>query len=251
MSRQKPFFSIIIPAHNEENYLPETLSTLRSSLKKIEESYEIIVVDNNSTDSTAKIARKFKTKLVSEEERKIARVRNRGAREAKGDWIIFLDADSLLEEQLLKKILEHIHSGEIIGGGALVDFSGPAPLPARWGLAGWNFISRTLKLAAGSLVFVKTGVLKSSGGFNESVYASEEIWLSRKLHREARKRGKKFVIITEYSIRTSPRKFHRFSTFQQLRWLGMFLLAPWLIFSKKACKKFWYENDTEDNNCKM
>jgi hypothetical protein len=118
-----------------------------------------------------------------------------------------------------------------------VNFSAPAPLPARWGLAGWNFISRTLKLAAGSLVFVRTEVFGFSGGFNESVYASEEIWLSVKLHKEARKRGKKFVIITDHPIKTSPRKFNKFSNLPAAKMAGNVSAGPLVDFFQKSVQK--------------
>jgi len=83
--------SVVIPAYNEEKYLPFCLKNLLSQKFK---PYEIIVVNNNSTDKTATIAKKFGAKVVFEEKRGIARARTRGFNEAKGEIIARVDADT-------------------------------------------------------------------------------------------------------------------------------------------------------------
>ena len=92
-----PRFSIIIPAFDEEAFLPATLSILKAAMNSVAESGEVIVADNNSTDRTAEIAREHGARVVFEPENQIARARNAGARaaSAESDWLIFLTGRSV------------------------------------------------------------------------------------------------------------------------------------------------------------
>jgi glycosyltransferase involved in cell wall biosynthesis len=84
-------YSIIIPAYNEEDYLPHTLEHLIRAMKAfIRYKGEIIVTDNNSTDSTASIAKKYGARVVFEGHRQISRSRNTGAKAAHGKYLIFV-----------------------------------------------------------------------------------------------------------------------------------------------------------------
>ena len=87
-------YSVIIPAFNEEAFLPQTLNYLQESMSRIDEQGEVIVVDNNSSDRTADIAREYGTQLVFEAVNQISRARNAGAKIAQGEYLIFLDADT-------------------------------------------------------------------------------------------------------------------------------------------------------------
>ena len=83
--------SVIIPAYNEEKNLPKIISSLRNQGSKI---FEIIVVDNNSTDNTFKIAKSFADKVYKCKKQGISYARNYGAKRASREIIAFLDADS-------------------------------------------------------------------------------------------------------------------------------------------------------------
>ena len=98
-------YSVIIPAYNEEDYLPSTLSSLHSAMDSIPHKGEIIVVDNNSTDNTRHVAEKYGARVVFEPFRQIAKARNSGAKAAKSNFLVFLDADTMLPPQLLQKSL--------------------------------------------------------------------------------------------------------------------------------------------------
>ena len=78
------FISVVVPALNEEKYIGHCLSSLRAQHYP-RELYEIIVVDNASTDRTAEIARRFGLKVVFEPQRGVGRARHRGAQEARGE----------------------------------------------------------------------------------------------------------------------------------------------------------------------
>jgi glycosyltransferase involved in cell wall biosynthesis len=97
--------SIIIPTYNEERFLPRLLTSLASQNTKV--SFEVIVVDGGSHDMTAAEAKKFAKKLplrfVVAKKRGAAEQRNEGILQAKGDWLIFIDADNQIPSNFLEK----------------------------------------------------------------------------------------------------------------------------------------------------
>ena len=99
-----PKISIIIPANNEENYIKKTLHSIK---QQTYQNYEAIVVSNGCTDKTEEIVNKRaneKLKHFSISEANVSKARNFGAKFAYGDILLFLDADTTLEEDALKKI---------------------------------------------------------------------------------------------------------------------------------------------------
>ena len=100
-----PQISVIIPAHNEEKYLRKTLDSLRQQNFL---DYETIIVCNGCTDQTEKIAQEYnnqKTKIISLTEANVSMARNKGAEIAFGRTLVFLDADTILENNSLQTIL--------------------------------------------------------------------------------------------------------------------------------------------------
>lgn len=91
----KPFFSVVIPALNEEKYLPHLLQDLS---KQTFTDFEVIVVDGNSEDKTVTKAKQFEKKLpitvFTVSKRNVSHQRNFGAKNAKAQWLIFMDADN-------------------------------------------------------------------------------------------------------------------------------------------------------------
>jgi glycosyltransferase involved in cell wall biosynthesis len=96
-----PVISVIIPAHNEEHYLGPTLEALRSQTYSLN---EVIVVANACADRTSDVARSHCDRLLNIEERSLGRARNLGGRKARGDLLVFLDADTILEKDALEII---------------------------------------------------------------------------------------------------------------------------------------------------
>src|SRR5437667_2239448 len=87
-------YSFIVPAHNEQACLDRTLQAIHESARLVGLAYEIIVVDDASTDATVEIARRNKARVVSVNHRQISATRNAGGRAASGDRLFFVDADT-------------------------------------------------------------------------------------------------------------------------------------------------------------
>lgn len=202
--------------------------------------FEIIVCDNNSTDATSSVARQLGARVVFEEHNQISRARNRAAEAALGEWFIFIDADSILPSRLLAESLSAIATGGIIGGGAKVALdSKDVPAYIHMGLALWNTLSRVMRWAAGSYIFCSREAFSASGGFDENLYASEEITFSRALKRLARRQGKRFLILRKSPVITSARKARHYS-FAQTIWQVLVCAWPGSLRRRDRCG-FWYQ----------
>ena len=231
-------YSVIIPAYNEENWLPQTLTSLKKAMSASSLPGEIIVVDNNSTDRTAQIAAEQGARIIFERRNQISRARNAGAGAARGDYMIFLDADTLLSPGLLKNALKNLESGTCSGGGAWVSPLEPPPVAVQHSINLWNRLSRAFDWAAGCFIYSLRQGFEATGGFSEKVYASEEIWFSRQLRAWGKQRGLTFKIIKHPPIVTSVRKLNWFTPRQAVL-LIVILLFPLALRSRLLCS-FWY-----------
>jgi len=244
MTTSLPDYSIIIPAFNEEEYLEDTLASVKNVQNSLaHRTGEIIVVDNNSTDNTAQIAKSFGATVVFEPVNQISRARNCGAKAAKGKYLIFLDADTIISAQLLGKTLELLDSGKIAGGGTVLDCSQTKLLKVKFLLELWNLISRFRKLAAGLYLFCLKQAWLDIGGFDESVYIAEELLFSKQLKKWAKKHKMNFRIL-DIPVQTSLRKFYwfRYSTIISSLVLGSFVKK-----NKDKCR-LWYDRFPQKHN---
>lgn len=199
--------SFIIPAHNEARLLGRTLNSLNQAAANLREPFEIIVVDDASTDATAEIAERHGAKVTQVELRQISAVRNAGARRATGDILIFVDADTKVPAATLRAAMLALKRGHV-GGGALVEFDEPSVWWAILLIRCWNMIARIGRLAAGCFVFVRRPVFDAVGGFDQAYFAGEEIVFS-----EAVKRHGSFTILGS-RVLTSNRKTVSHSLFE-------------------------------------
>ena len=234
-----PDYSIVVPAYNEEALLADTLSALATAMAAVVLRGEIVVCDNNSTDATAEIARTAGARVVSEPVNQISRARNTGARAARGRYLVFVDADTLVPPPLLADALEALTSGRACGGGALVAMEPPPSGTAARLLTSWNALSRRSRLAAGSFLFARRDAFEAAGGFSLKVYASEEIWLSRALKRWGASRGLGFPILQTPPVVTSARKADWYSGGVLLGTALLLLICPFIVRSRALCW-LWY-----------
>src|SRR5262249_51257208 len=126
----RPVLSFVIPAHNEERYIGATLASVLASAREVGEPFEVIVVDDASTDRTAEIAREHGAKVVPVAHRQISTTRNAGARAARGEVLFFVDADTLTNPAVVRAALKALRNGAV-GGGCFLTFDGPLPTWAR------------------------------------------------------------------------------------------------------------------------
>lgn len=233
-----PRLSVIIPAHDEAEELPRTLAGLQAGLAEARADYELIVVDNASTDTTACVARAGGARVVDEPHRQIARARNTGAAHARGDWLLFVDADTWPSAALLRAALARLEAGAC-GGGAVVTMDDLPNAVYRHGVALWARVAKRLRLAAGCFVFARRDAFEAVGGFDPRYYAGEEVILSRRLRRWGRAQGRAFAIIDDPPVCTSARKACRFSPLQHLLTLLLVLVFPPAMRSRRLMW-FWY-----------
>ena len=235
--------SIVIPAFNEERLIEQCLQSISTSLAanyKPGFSSEVIVVDNNSTDNTADLASQSGAKVVFEPVNQIGRARNTGAAAATGDWLLFVDADSLLNAGLLADILRLIEEGKSVGCGSIIQMQG-LPWWANSTLQLWTVVSVRCRWAAGALVVCRSDAFRDVGGFNQELYAADEITLSQELAKWGRQRGLKFVILTKHPLETSARKVLLYSAPEIFGQIFRVILSPRRSLQDKSQLPIWYD----------
>lgn len=234
--------SIIIPAYNEEKYLDTTLKTLTDVLNKISKelnySYEIIVCDNDSSDSTVDIAKKYGAKIAHEKIHNIAKVRNSGARAASGETLIFLDADSTVNYELFYAALNEINKPKIKIISCNIKLNTYPSLASR-GIWFFNKFARLFKSGASIYVCIKRSTFLEVGGFNEKYFAFEEFELFRTIKKHY---GFNAVKVLRESVVTSSRKFE--GNKDVLGFILMLAIAPFdkTLGTNKNELTFWYGN---------
>ena len=236
-------YAVIVPAWNEAEFIESCIGSIKTAMKNVPYSGQLIVVDNNSTDNTAQIAQAAGAMVVFEPVNQISRARNSGAHASDAVMYVFVDADSHINAALLNAALEAMLNNNKVGGGAYIRGDRGMGIIGWIGVNGWNCISRMFKLAAGCFVFVRADAFRELGGFTLKRYAGEELVLSRGLRRWGKERGLGFHIITDHTIETSMRKMDWYSTAQLLRQLFM-AFVPGGLNSKRAMRT-WYDDSTK------
>lgn len=194
--------SIITPILNEEEYITSFLD----HLSKIKGNFEVILVDGGSSDHTIncieKIRRKFCFKklivLITKPGRGIQM--NKGAAMAKGDILLFLHADCIIEANSIEKIEAKIYSGEAIGGGFKQFFSEPDLFFKIMSTFGNHRAKLTNTFFGDYGIFIRKDIFEKVDGFDEIIYL-EDVEFCKK----AKKYGHLEQI--ECNIITSTRRY--------------------------------------------
>ena len=112
--------SVIIPAHNEEQYIGKCLDSIRAAESQIGMPVEIVVSLNRCTDKTEAISKSFGAVTVVEDIKNIARIRNTAIENSSGDILVTIDSDSWMTSNMLQEVLRLLRTGKYIGGGVSI-----------------------------------------------------------------------------------------------------------------------------------
>lgn len=234
-----PEVSFIVPAYNEERLLDATLQAIVRAASSIPETCEFIVADDGSTDGTSAIAQARGARVVSVNRRQIAATRNAGARAAAGEFLIFVDADTKVSQQVVRAAVAAMRKGAV-GGGCTVQFEGRLPMYGRILIALLAPVYRSLGLAAGCFLFCTREAFEAAGGFDETVFAAEEAFLSWALHRQG-----SFIILRERVV-TSGRKLRAYSGREILGGLLRLAVGGRKALGRREGLEIWYGERRED-----
>ena len=206
MESNKLLISVVIAAFNEEKNLPSCLeSILNQDFPKNE--YEIVVVDNNSTDKTVEVAKKYGARVVTEERQGNTYAISKGMSRAKGDIIANLDADTLAKENWLSLIKKTFEDERIVGATGNADIkSGNKFLdwmsPVLYGIfLRFNFLIGKPHLTGFNLV-VRKKTFDEVGGINEKFTMSSDVDLGLRIAKKGR-----VVYIDKLRVVTSFRRW--------------------------------------------
>jgi len=206
--------SVVIPAYNEENNIERTLKALHE-----QDPDEIIVVDNNSTDNTAKIARKYADKVLTQKKQGIAVSRNIGAANARNSIVTFIDADCIPGPTWARSV-ENAFTGNTIGVVGPVIPQEDTIKNALGFFLSWTVISKFLihinypcfhggNCAYDQQVFIETE------GFKEDIMPGEDVELSLRLRESG-----KFKFIQGMVVSASARRFEKDGyLLETIKWL--------------------------------
>jgi len=211
----RPDVSIIVPAHNEEAYLPRCLDAIRVAASRCAARVEVVVVLNRCTDRTGAIAEEAGAKVVAEPERNLARIRNVGVRCSQADTIVTIDADSTMSANMLDEVLRRLGTGRFVGGGVRI-------MPERMSLGIFfslmTFAPRLiLERGWAGMFWLHRWAFDAVGGFDEELVSAEDVDFARRLRAYGRSMGLRYGSITRAHIVTSCRKFDHFGDWYLFR----------------------------------
>jgi glycosyltransferase involved in cell wall biosynthesis len=243
MTTAPPTLSVIVPAWNEEKRVGAALESLQRARAVYERdrgaTAEFIVVDNNSTDRTADVAREHGATVVFEPINNIGKARNAGVRAARGQFIAFCDADNQVTENLLCLIHDHLNDPKIAGGGTWIE---PAQrnLKINFFYFLWGIYVRLSRVGVG-MMHCRKADFESFGGFDETIFAAEDVQLAYDLTKIGKPRGQKFELIRDGWIITSTRKIDQTPLLEMIGTLIGFTFGLQKKIRSKAYCKHWYD----------
>ena len=204
-------FSIVIPAHNEEQYIGTCLQSIVAASRALDDNVETVVVLNRCTDATRAVAESFGAAIVEENAKNLSKIRNAGAKAASGDIIVTIDADSRMSENLLKEIGRCVETGRYIGGGVVTKPERISPgivLTALFFLAP-RILSQGISMG---LYWCSRDTWFAIGGFDENLLTAEDLDFSLRLKQYGRtlQPRKKYKVLYSSYIVTSCRKWDQF-----------------------------------------
>lgn len=204
MNREKIHVSVVIPAHNEEKYVERCICSVKDAAKRFKGNVEIIVVCNRCTDKTEEIAVANGARVVKNEDKCIALVRNSGIAVAKGRVIVTIDCDNRMTPGTISEVWARLKSGEYVGGGAPIRFerySFPLWLNDMMCRAGFSLTG----LYCG-MIWAEKKTFDAIGGFADK-RAMEDVETAKRIRAYGKKQGKKYGVLKKNHLINSTRKY--------------------------------------------
>lgn len=233
--------SFIVPAYNEELELPSTIAAIREAAESAHQEYEIIVVDDASTDATADVAARAGARVLPINRRQIAAARNAGAQAARSEILFFVDADTRINSTHIIDAIAALEAGSP-GGSARIVIDGAIPLWARIFTKVFCTIYFALNLGAGAFLFTSHKTFAAIGGFNEELFVGEEIFFSCAL-----KKAGRFKVLRE-PILTSGRKLRMYSAGKILSRSLAIIACGMRAARSRDRLDLWYDGKRENHS---
>jgi cellulose synthase/poly-beta-1,6-N-acetylglucosamine synthase-like glycosyltransferase len=203
--------SVIIPARNEEKNLPELLESLKNQTYK--KKFEIIVVDGKSKDRTREIAKSYGCRVIVQKKLGISNARNLGWKKAKGNVLIFLEADHKVNKDFVKNVEKTFKDRKVKCARPII-----IPLKRNWiqkTLAVQIELTTRRQRAWEFPTIFRKEVLKKTGGWDESIDFAED----REFPQRLKRLGFKTVLLKNCIVYAKPVDSLG-KLFKQGRWYG-------------------------------
>jgi glycosyltransferase involved in cell wall biosynthesis len=234
---------MVIPAYNEERYLPRLLDSIdraREVYGRGDAAIEVIVADNMSTDSTARLAAARGCRIARVEKRAIAAARNGGARAAAGKVLCFVDADTRVHEATLRAIEDALADDRVVGGATGVRLE-------RWSAgiaAAYAMIVPWVWLTGfdTGVVFCRRTDFEAAGGYDESLRIAEDVAFLWSLKRLGKARGQHLSRLRHVKAIASLRKFDQYGDWH---YIALLPRAAYLFLLRRRAfqdlvDSYWY-----------
>jgi glycosyltransferase involved in cell wall biosynthesis len=209
--------SVIIPTLHEERYIEKTLA----SLFRFKPEIEIIIVDGDSKDKTVEVASRYADRVLSVTSRGIAKAKNLGAKHAKGDVLIFIDADVLVPNSFLQKVTKVFEDQSIVAATCKIMPVKPRTLEFIY----FSLLNLSIRFSIqalaktkfklgsrGEFIAVRKSEFEKVGGFNEKIACLEDFDFTFRLFK-----FRKFTFIQDLVVYESLRRIRKRGLFKMLR----------------------------------
>lgn len=212
---KKPKISIILAAYNEEKLLPRALKALQKQTVS-KDDYEIIVIDNGSTDKTVQVAKSFGATVYSYNKiQGCGAARQYGSSKANGTIIAFTDCDCIVESDWVEKIEKYFYDPSVVSvSGRVLPIEIAFPMNTIFTFYDWFYVMNHIfgkPLVWGSTMAIRTEAYKTVGGIVSELLSSEDWELAFRLQKSFGKWSVKYA--RDLVVKTSTRKQNEGKTF--------------------------------------
>jgi glycosyltransferase involved in cell wall biosynthesis len=253
----RPRISVVIPAFNEERFLPRLLDTIdvaKRRYRSMEDDVEVVVADNGSTDDTIAIAQSRGCKVVRVAPRIIGAVRNGGAATARAPLLAFVDADTQIHPETFNAIEKFFAAGKhVVGTSGAVPERRSLGIDVTWAVFGAITILAGYGMPRSRSQCVPTGVVccrrddwVAIGGYSERWRFAEDVWFLLELMKLGRLRRQRAGWLSGAPAIFSTRKFDEHGDWHYAA-MPFRLIA--MMFARGAVERwadrYWYGHQRE------